>query len=76
MTDHACCYYECPEPGTIHIGRNGNPDCEWICVYHHDKWNANRKRFLSDGGTCEMQPLGELLCEECWNEVATGNVLR
>ena len=30
-----------------------------------NKWNADRARFLADGGGCEMQRLGELLCDEC-----------
>ena len=57
MMKHHCCYYECPEPGTIHIGPNGNPDTEWICRFHRDGWNANRARFIADGGGCEMQEL-------------------
>jgi hypothetical protein len=63
MKDHACCYSECPEPGTIHIGTNGNPDTHWICWVHYYKWNADRARFLADGGGCEMEELGELLEE-------------
>ena len=63
LTDHSCCYSECPEPGTIHIGTNGG-DSNWICLLHLDRWNQNRARFLADGGGCEMQELGELLEEE------------
>jgi len=70
MKEHACCYYHCPEPGTIHIGTNGNPDTHWICRVHYDKWNADRARFLADGGGCEMQRLGEPLDDECWDEVS------
>jgi hypothetical protein len=60
-----CCYPDCLKPATVHIGTNGNPDTHWICWVHYDKWNADRARFLADGGGCEMQQLGELLCEEC-----------
>jgi hypothetical protein len=60
IEDQDCCYYECPEPGTIHIGSNGG-DSHWICWVHYHKWNADRARFLADGGGCEMQRLGELL---------------
>jgi hypothetical protein len=60
MQDHDCCYYECPNPGTIHIGVNGS-DSHWICWIHYYKWNADRARFIADGGVCEMQELGELL---------------
>ena len=63
LTDHSCCYSECPEPGTIHIGPNGG-DSHWICFRHLDRWNQNRARFLADGGGCEMEKLGELLEEE------------
>ena len=63
MKEHPCCYYQCPEEGTIHIGVNGG-DSHWICFRHLEKWNADRDRFLADGG-CKMQRLGELLCDEC-----------
>ena len=63
MTTHACCYANCPEPGTIHIGMNGNPDTNWICFRHLDRWNQNRARFLADGEGCEMEGLGELVEE-------------
>jgi hypothetical protein len=66
LTDHNCCYDNCPEPGTIHIGVNGG-DSHWICWVHYDKWNADRARFLADGGGCAMQRLGELLDLECWD---------
>jgi hypothetical protein len=62
MTTHACCYHQCPEPGTIHIGVNGG-DSHWICLRHLDRWNQDRARFLADGGGCEMEELGELLEE-------------
>lgn len=39
-------------------------DNRWICFRHLEKWNADRDRFLADGG-CGMQRLGELLCDEC-----------
>ena len=58
MKDHNCCYYNCLEEGTIHIGTNGNPDTHWICWVHYDKWNADRARFLADGGGCAMEELG------------------
>ena len=64
LTDHSCCYADCPEPGTIHNGTNGNPDTHWICWVHYFKWNADRARFLADGGGCEMEVLGELLEQE------------
>ena len=54
-----CCYYDCPEPGAVHIGPNGG-DSHWICFRHLDRWNENRARFLADGGGCEMQQLGEV----------------
>jgi hypothetical protein len=69
MKDRDCCYINCPEPGTIHIGENGNPRTHWICFCHYDKWNADRARFNSDGGRCEMEELGELLCDKCYNTV-------
>jgi hypothetical protein len=53
-----CCYYQCSEPGTIHIGVNGNPDTDWICFLHLHRWDAQRARFLADGLGCEMQELG------------------
>ena len=52
-----CCYDRCDRPGTIHIGENGNPDAEWICAYHRDRWNADRTRFIADGLPCEMEEL-------------------
>ena len=58
MKDHNCCYYNCLEEGTSHIGTNGNPDTHWICWVHYDKWNADRVRFLADGGGCAMEELG------------------
>jgi len=57
MTDHACCYYQCREPGAIHIGLTGDPDSHWICFRHYDWWNETRARLLADGGGCEMQKL-------------------
>jgi hypothetical protein len=57
MTYHDCCYANCERPGTIHIGENGNPNTEWICVYHYDKWHADRARFLADGLPCNMEEL-------------------
>jgi hypothetical protein len=78
MTTHDCCYCHCPEPGAIHIGKNGNPDTHWICFRHYYKWNADRARFLADGGGCEMQELGELLersTGRCCNGLCEANVL-
>jgi hypothetical protein len=69
MRDHNCCYYNCPEPGTIHIGANSG-DSRWICWRHLDRWNQTRARFLADGDGCEMEELGELLCDGCWDEVS------
>jgi hypothetical protein len=74
MKDHDCCYYECPEPGTLHIGSNGG-DSHWICLNHLNKWNADRARLFADGGGCEMQELGELLCDKCWDEVSKADSL-
>jgi hypothetical protein len=73
MRTHACCYANCPEPGTIHIGPNGG-DSNWICFRHLDRWNQTRARFLADGGGCEMQELGEPLWDKCSDEVTSGNV--
>jgi len=61
MKRHPCCYHNCPREGVLHIGKNGNPYCEWMCEYHLNWWNANRARFLARGLPCEMQELGELL---------------
>jgi hypothetical protein len=74
IKDHNCCYDNCPEPGTIHIGVNGG-DSHWICFRHYYKWNADRARFLADGSGCEMQELGELLCDKCWDEVSKADSL-
>jgi hypothetical protein len=57
MKHHDCCYYKCVRPGTIFIGANGNPDTDWICAYHYDKWHADRARFIADGFPCEMEEL-------------------
>ena len=54
---HDCCYANCPRPGTIHVGENGNRDTQWICRFHRDGWNADRARFIADGGECEMEEL-------------------
>lgn len=61
IEDQDCCYIGCPEPGTLHIGENGNPDTHWICWVHYYKWNQMRARFLADGDGCEMEELRELL---------------
>jgi hypothetical protein len=74
MKEHACCYANCPRQGAIHIGVNGG-DCHWICWHHLDRWNQTRARFLAEGG-CEMEELGEPLCDECWDEAKIGDVLR
>jgi nuclear transport factor 2 (NTF2) superfamily protein len=57
MNDHPCCYYQCHRTGTIHIGENGNPDTQWICGFHRDRWNADRARFIADVCGCEMEEL-------------------
>jgi hypothetical protein len=57
MKHHNCCYINCSRPGTIYIGENGNPDTEWICEYHRNRWNGLRARFLSEGIPCQMQAL-------------------
>jgi hypothetical protein len=71
VEDHPCCYYQCPEEGTIHIGANGG-DSHWICFHHLNRWNTDRARFPAAGLPCEMQELDELLCDECWSEATTG----
>ena len=63
LTDHSCCYADCPDEGVFHIGPNGG-DSHWICFRHLNQWNQTRVRFLADGGGCEMEQLGELLEEE------------
>lgn len=73
MKEHNCCYYNCPELGLVHIGTNGG-DSHWICCLHLDHWNANRARFLADGGRCEMEQLGELLWYECWRDAISGDM--
>jgi hypothetical protein len=70
MTTHACCYINCAEPGTIHIGENGG-DSHWICFRHLDCWNQTRARLIAAGLPCEMEKLGELLFRECWKEATT-----
>jgi hypothetical protein len=57
MKHHDCCYANCPRPGTIHVGENGNRDTQWICRFHRDRWNADRARFIADGLLCEMEEL-------------------
>lgn len=57
MKNNDCCYYECREPGSIHIGINGG-DSHRICFRHYFKWHADRARFLADGGGCAMEELG------------------
>lgn len=57
MPDHDCCYIDCPEPGAIHIGKNGG-DSHWICFRHFDLWNQTRARLISEGAGCVMQELG------------------
>jgi hypothetical protein len=57
MKRHDCCYYKCHRLDTIFIGENGNPDTEWICRVHRDKWNVDRSRFIADGLSCQMKEL-------------------
>ena len=57
MRNHDCCYNECPRPGVIFLGENGNPDTQWICAYHYDKWHSDRARFLANGLGCQMVEL-------------------
>jgi hypothetical protein len=64
MKGHNCCYHNCPEEGTIHIGVNGG-DSHWICWRHLSRWNQTRARFLAAGLPCEMRELGEPLCDKC-----------
>jgi hypothetical protein len=73
---HGCCYDRCPRPGAIYIGLNGNLNTDWICFFHFDLWHETRARFLADGGGCEMQALGELLDQECRDEVSKADSLR
>jgi hypothetical protein len=48
---------------------------EWICFRDLHRWNQTRTRFLADGDGCEMEELGELLCEGCWEDVTSGDTL-
>jgi len=64
MKHHDCCYANRRRPGTIHIGENGNPDTQWICRFHRDRWNADRARFIADGLLFEMQELPMTANEE------------
>ena len=57
MKQDDCCYYKCDRPGVIFVGENGNPDTQWICRFHRDRWNADRDRFISDGLPCAMELL-------------------
>lgn len=57
MRHHDCCHFNCTRPDTIYIGANGNPDTEWMCTYHYDKWHADRARVLADGLGCAMEEL-------------------
>ncbi|HXW89370.1 MAG TPA: hypothetical protein VEK33_02375 [Terriglobales bacterium] len=59
MRHRDCCYYGCQRLGTIYIGENGNPDTEWICAYHYDKWHADHTRFLAESLPCQMAELRE-----------------
>ena len=43
-----------PEPGTIHIGHNGNPSTHWICFRHYRAWHDTLARCLVAGLPCEM----------------------
>ena len=38
------------------------------CFCHLEKWNADRDRFLADGGGCQMQELRALLYARCASE--------
>ena len=56
MEHHDCCYDKSDRPGASFIGENdGNPDTEWVCEYHRDKWNANRALFIAEGLPCQMK---------------------
>jgi hypothetical protein len=68
MKAHECCYSQCREEGAIHIGANGG-NSHWICLRHLERWNQTRTRFVEAGLPCAMEELGELLCDECWDEV-------
>lgn len=37
--------------------------------YNRRYYLADRARFLADGGGCDMQELGELLCDKRFNRV-------
>jgi hypothetical protein len=74
MKKHDCCYYQCSEEGRIYISENGGSS-HWICFRHYAKWNADRARFLDDGGGCEMEKLGDLLDDECWDDTSSGDAL-
>jgi hypothetical protein len=51
-----------------HRRQKDGGDSHCICWVHYYKWHEARARFLADGGGCAMQELGQLLCDECWNE--------
>jgi hypothetical protein len=53
------------------VEKLGGGDSHWTCFRHLDRWNQTRDRFLAEGGGCEMQRLGELLCDECAGNRAT-----
>jgi len=42
---HTCCFHACTEPGTVWIGKNGNPDSKWICVEHYKYWERLQRRI-------------------------------
>lgn len=68
LKKHNCCYYNCPEAGAVYIGTNGG-DSHWICFRHYHKWNTDRARFLADGNGCDMQELGELPRDGCFDKM-------
>jgi len=59
MTDHACYYYQCPEPGTIHIGVNGKL---WqsldLRLSLQTSGTPTATTFSLTEAECEMQELG------------------
>jgi hypothetical protein len=56
VEDHACCYYQCHEEGTVHIGPHDG-DSHWICFRLRQRWNQNRARLLADGGGVQILDL-------------------
>ena len=53
----------------VHAQHQGQTALRSAC--HYFNWNADRARFFADGDGCEMQRLGEMLRDECYNDATT-----